>query len=184
MKLERSYILRPNYLTAVEKQFFRFLLDHFSSDHVVLAKVAFSEIFSVAKPNENVKLVQKLQQKSIDFLLLDNEKMTPLLALELDDLKQIELGSSNRLVDEICITSGLEIMHILVSPYYDSERIRRRLAIVKGKPIESNPTKKFSPICPNCGITMVLRFDKEGPIHGNQYYGCLNYPECTLKLPV
>ena len=95
-------------------------------------------------------------QRTLQFLidaqpaaLLDtnDEKMTPLLALELDDLKQIELGSSNRLVDEICITSGLEIMHILVSPYYDSERIRRRLAIVKGKPIESNPTKKFSPIC-------------------------------------
>jgi len=42
----------------------------------------------------------------------------------------------------------------------------------------------FSPICPRCGIMMVLRFDKDGPHKGQKYYGCLNFPGCQETVSV
>ena len=179
---ESPYRIRPDQFSAVEKQYFRFLLDHFSNGYVVLAKVALTDIFTVDKPNENVKYAQKLQQKGLDFLLLDAEQMAPVLAIELDDPKQNELGSTARLMDDVCDSAGLEILHVVVAPFYEAEPIKRRLAQILGK----MPSKEvsYAPVCPHCGITMVLRFDKQGPINGNKYYGCLNYPECTEKIPV
>lgn len=34
------------------------------------------------------------------------------------------------------------------------------------------------PVCPMCGVPMVLRTAKRGSHQGNQFYGCANYPSC------
>lgn len=34
------------------------------------------------------------------------------------------------------------------------------------------------PLCPKCGILMVLRKAKSGDNKGQEFYGCSNYPKC------
>ena len=34
------------------------------------------------------------------------------------------------------------------------------------------------PLCPRCGVSMVLRTARRGQHKGEQFYGCPNYPEC------
>jgi ssDNA-binding Zn-finger/Zn-ribbon topoisomerase 1 len=35
-----------------------------------------------------------------------------------------------------------------------------------------------APLCPKCGIPMVVRIATQGENKGNQFYGCSNYPKC------
>jgi len=35
-----------------------------------------------------------------------------------------------------------------------------------------------APLCPKCGIPMVLRMASQGDYKGKQFYGCRNYPRC------
>ena len=35
-----------------------------------------------------------------------------------------------------------------------------------------------NPICPRCGIKMVLRMSRKGPGAGSEFWGCSNYPSC------
>jgi len=41
--------------------------------------------------------------------------------------------------------------------------------------LETSPT---IPVCPTCGVPMMLRTAKRGSHQGNQFYGCANYPSC------
>lgn len=185
MEESSPYRLRPDYLSAIEKEFFQFLLRNFSGNYIVTTKVALTDIVTVVKPNENVQFAQKIQKKVVDFLLLKATDLDPVLAIELDDPKQEAHGSTARLVDDVCAAAGLPILHIVMAPFFDIEPIQNKLdaIMVEARSKETNEDE-FSPICPNCGITMVLRFDKQGPINGNKYYGCLNYPDCVEKIPV
>lgn len=179
------YRIRTDYLSSDEIVFYHFLLLNFSDEYIIFSKVALSDLFYVIKPNENVKFAQKLLKKNIDFLLLSKEEMTPLLAIELDDPKQEVHQTNQKLVDEVCDDAKLPLLHMVVSGEYHQEEIKKVLSIAPPR-LEKNRDgeDEYSPICPNCGITMVLRFDKAGPIKGGKYYGCLNYPECIEKISV
>ncbi len=185
MMQSSPYRLRPDTLNADEKYFFQQLLAHFGQGHVVLCKVALSDVFSVDKPNENVQFAQRLQKKNFDFLMLSEDTFLPQLAIELDDPKQQAHGTNQKLLDDICTATGLPLLHVVASAMYDMRQIEN--ALLKAKQngsIGGNGEPAYSPLCPNCGLTMVLRFDKNGPIVGQKYYGCLNFPTCTQKIPV
>ena len=38
----------------------------------------------------------------------------------------------------------------------------------------------FPPMCPKCGIQMVLRTGTKGAFQGKSFYGCSNYPKCRM----
>lgn len=40
------------------------------------------------------------------------------------------------------------------------------------------------PLCPTCGIPMVLRVARRGEHQGKPFYGCPNYPQCREVVPV
>lgn len=47
------------------------------------------------------------------------------------------------------------------------------------------PTRAMDPpLCPKCGIPMVLRVASKGAHRGEPFYGCPNYPRCREALPV
>lgn len=53
------------------------------------------------------------------------------------------------------------------------------------RPVEASTanTAAAAPICPRCGVAMVLRTAKQGPNAGNQFYGCPNFPRCRALVP-
>jgi len=44
-------------------------------------------------------------------------------------------------------------------------------------------TERAAPVCPSCGIPMVVRTAKRGAQQGNRFYGCANYPSCRQTKP-
>lgn len=184
-QMNAPYRVRADYLSAAEKEYFRFLFKHFSDRFFIQVKVAMVDLFSVIKPNENVQFAQRLQKKTIDFVFLSMEDFIPRLAIELDDPKQDVHRTISKFVDEVCLVANLPLLHTIIGNVYNKEQIEQLLEWTDQPPVNNGVTDhEYSPICPNCGLTMVLRFDKDGPIKGQKYYGCLNFPDCVEKILV
>lgn len=50
------------------------------------------------------------------------------------------------------------------------------------KQASADPQPNNPPICPRCGIPMVLRVASRGAHIGESFYGCSNYPRCDEKV--
>jgi hypothetical protein len=181
------YRLRQEFLSPAEMAFYRVLTEMVRDHLYICPKVALLDLFFVTRPNENVQFANKLQRKNIDFLLLRRDNLKPTLAVELDYPKQAAHGPTDNFLDNLFDSAGLPLVHVVVQQTYDiySLASRFREARAKYNQVTIPRQTDYSPICPRCGITMVLRFDKDGPHNGQKYYGCLNFPECqeTVELP-
>ena len=62
-----------------------------------------------------------------------------------------------------------------------AERANQRDHVDQSKP--ANPTDLI-PVCPQCGKAMALRTAKQGQNAGQQFWGCIGYPDCkgTMKV--
>ncbi|HWS23479.1 MAG TPA: DUF2726 domain-containing protein [Anaerolineales bacterium] len=183
---ELPYRIRTELFSSSERRFLSYLMDKVTDKFLILPKLALGDLFRVSKPNENINFVQKLGGKSVDFVLCSRTTMDPVAAIELDDPTKTEHAVGSRLIDEICSSLGFPIYHIPENSQFDEINWDAILAEIEN--FEVDPSRglklesEFSPICPNCAITMVLRFDQDGPIKGHKYYGCLNFPECQVKI--
>ena len=174
------YRLRPDFLSPSEAAFFHVLHYLTHTDFFICPKVALSDLLFVTRPNENVQYANKLLRKNVDFLLLRSETLLPALGVELDHPRQVDHGLAASFLDGVFNAAGLPLLHVAVQHTYDIEKLAASMKTVlrqasgATQPLHTD----YSPICPRCGIMMVLRFDKDGPHRGQKYYGCLNFPEC------
>jgi hypothetical protein len=180
------YRLRQEYLSPAEMAFYRVLTEMVKDHLYICPKVALQDLFFVTRPNENVQYANKLQRKNVDFLLLRNDNLKPTLAIELDYPKQVDHGPADNFLDSLFATAGFPLVHVVVQKTYDIYELasRFREARIKYNQVTIPRHTDYSPICPRCGIMMVLRFDKDGPHRGQKYYGCLNFPECQETVAI
>lgn len=181
------YRLRHEFLSPAEMTFYRLLAGMAAEQWVICPKVALQDLFFVTRPNENVYYFNKLYRRNIDFLLLRRETLKPALAIELDYPQQTNHRPPDDLLDGLCAAAGLPLVHVTVSDKYDVGELSARFREALEHPREPHPAPRradFSPVCPKCGITMVLRIHRTGPDAGRQYYGCLNYPQCMETVGV
>jgi len=78
----------------------------------------------------------------------------------------------------------LPLIHVPSTERYELSDLVHlfQLAVMKVKEIETsnaNGPSDSAPLCPQCGLMMVLRIHREGPRLGKRYYGCLNAPTCS-----
>lgn len=180
------YRLRPDFLTPSEAAFYHVLNYLTRNAFFVSPKVALADMFSVVRPNENVQYSNRLLRKNVDFLLLQCETLAPALGIELDYPKQTDHRPADNFMDGLFAAVGLPLIHVTVQQTYDIREldISIKTALAKSSGANLPLHTDYSPICPRCGIMMVLRFDKDGPFHGQKYYGCLNFPECQEVVAV
>lgn len=173
------YRMRLDYLSTAESAFYHVLTEMVKGKFYVCPKVALTDLFFVARPNENVHHSSRLLRKNVDFLLLWHETLKPALAIELDYPKQADHRPVDFFMDGLFAATGLPLIHVTVQQPYDIQELAVRFrAALQTSPDITPAHTDYSPICPRCGITMVLRFDKDGPLTGQKYYGCLNFPTC------
>jgi hypothetical protein len=181
------YRLRQEFLSPAEMTFYRVLVEMVNEHWVVCPKVALQDLFFVTRPNENVQYFNKLYRKNIDFLLLHCKTLKPALAVELDYPQQTNHRPADDFLDGLCAAAGLPLVHVTVVDKYDVTALAARFREAMKTPKEAHPAPRhadYSPVCPKCGITMVLRIHRTGPQAGRQYYGCLNYPQCMEVVAV
>lgn len=186
-KVDLPYRVRMDIFSEVERDFLSALIEKVSDKYLIIPKLALSELFRVNRPNENIQYISRMGGKLVDFVLFSRETFVPIAAIELDNLKQSEHAVGSKLIDEICASVGFPVFHIIESAEYDTIDWHKMIHSIEHRSSMGNPLgaeDDYSPYCPNCGITMVLRFDQDGPIGGQKYYGCLNFPECGEKIVI
>jgi hypothetical protein len=177
--------------------FYRALCSATGNRAVVSPKVNLGDVFFVARPNENQSYRNRIDRKHLDFLLCDPMTMRPVLGIELDDSshKRVSRQERDQLVDDVFKAAGLPLEHVRVHVNYDVADLSRWLSQYLGTgsagtaatPVSaaSPPTRiADKPVCPKCGVPMVVRVASRGDRQGERFFGCPNYPRCREVVPM
>lgn len=191
------YRLRDDFLSPAEFSFYKVLTSTLGSRFVVQSKVRLADIFFVARPNENVAYFNKIAQRHLDFLVCDTATMKPLLGIELDDASHRRDSRQERdeFVERVFQAAKLPLLRFPVQREYNAREIATQIApflkntaaspdVSEPASTTAAPSDNVVPLCPKCGIPMVLRTVTQGEHKGKQFYGCTNYPRCREVKPV
>jgi len=188
------YRLRDDFLSPAEFSFYKVLSSLVGARLTIQSKVRLADVFFVARPNENLAYFNRIAQKHLDFLVCDSVTMKPIFGVELDDSshKQNSRKERDEFIESVCKVADLPLLRLPVQREYNSREIAAQIApFVSDKvgvsvPPQPEVYKQVSsvPLCPKCGIPMVLRTVSQGEHKGKQFYGCPNYPRCREMKPV
>jgi len=189
------YRVRDDFLSPAEFSFYKVLASLGGTRLTIQSKVRLADVFFVARPNENVTYFNRIAQKHLDFLVCDSITMKPLLGIELDDSSHNRNDRQDRddFVERVFQVAGLPLLRLPVQREYNTREVAAKIApFLKDKigtspiplPSENNKQVGSVPLCPKCGIPMVIRTVAQGKHKGKQFYGCQNYPRCREMKPL
>lgn len=196
------YRLRDDFLSPTEFSFFKVLSSILGARFVVQSKVRLADIFFVPRPNENVVYFNKIAQRHLDFLVCDAVTMKPLLGIELDDTTHQRGRRQERdeFVAKVFQAAGLPLLRFPAQREYNPREVAAQIApVLKSRIAPSGESQAATapatvsdstvpgtgaPMCPKCGVPMVLRTVTQGEHKGKQFYGCVNFPRCREVRPV
>lgn len=183
------YRLRDDFLSPAEISFYHVLKSATGDAITVCPKVNLSDIFFVSGPGQNQGAKNRISRKHVDFLLCDSQTMRPRVGVELDDSSHAREDRQTRdaLVQQVFDAAGLALLRFPAQRAYDLSEIVSRLSqSLSEEPAPPAPTAPptpqdatSSPICPKCGIPLVIRSGSRG-----KFYGCSNYPKCRETVPI
>lgn len=186
---EYPYFLRDDFLSPAGHNFFLVLKHIVSGRAIIFTKVALGDLFFM-KSDDRSKfrtLTNKIDRKHVDFLLCDPKTVRPLVGIELDD-KSHQRGDRkvrDEFVEMVYKAADLPLLRISAQRAYSTselESLLSQLISLNSMETPSQPVvpekENPVPLCPKCGREMVLRTAKKGSNLGEQFWGCLDYPNC------
>ena len=184
-KTRLPYRLREQFLSFTELSLLSMLLEMADEHYVVCPKVALNDIFYIQRPNENVHFYNKIFRKHIDFLLCEPDSMKPAFGVNLvKPIAKEDTRSADQFMEDLFLDAGLPLVHVPSSETYELADLVHlfHLALLKvkqTKPLLTDDSSDSIPLCPRCGLMMVLRIRRSGSQAGKRYYGCMNAPTCS-----
>ncbi len=183
------YRLRDDFLSNAELSLFYVLKQLIGEQAVLMTKVRLADVFFVARPHENAGAFSQISQKHIDFLVCHPQTLKPLFGIELDDSshKREKRQIRDEFVNEVFSEAQLPLVRITVQRSYDRAQLAALMmpylntsisAVAAVQQVPDLPLQSAVPLCPKCGVDMVLRTAKQGKHIGQQFYACPNYPRC------
>ncbi len=178
--------IRDDFLSAAEISFYHVLVSVVGETLTVCPKVSLNDIFFVSRPDLNQASRNRISRKHVDFLLCDRRSMRPRLGIELDDSSHAreDRKARDEFVEQVFAAAGLALVRIPTLRSYNLSEVASRLAPFleassgeAATPISPDPTSP--PLCPKCGIPLVVRPGRRG-----NFYGCSNYPRCRETKPL
>lgn len=192
---ELPYRLRDDFLSPAEFSFYKVLSSTIGEKYMIQSKVRLADIFFVARPNENNAFRFQINQKHVDFLVCDAQKMKPLFGIELDDSShQLSIRKErDEFIQKVFDAAHFPLVRFPAQREYNSREIIAQIEISTKDIIsfsdlppaqsEIAPTGS-TPLCPKCGIPMVVRTAQQGDNKGTKFYGCQNFPQCRMTRPI
>jgi hypothetical protein len=122
---------RTTLLSAAERSYFG-VLQPIASDlglHIS-CKTRLADLLSVpSDTSDRRRMLNRISQKHVDFVLCVQRTMEPVLAIELDDGSHARVDRQRRdqLVDEMCAAAGLPILHVRAGRGYPLAEVRRQV---------------------------------------------------------
>ena len=193
---------RDDFLSPAELSFYHVLQHAVGSRATICPKIGLSDLLFVSRPDKNFSAFNRIAQKHVDFVLCESRTMLPLLAIELDDSSHRRRAAveKDRFVDAAFEVANLPLIRIPAQREYTLATIQDRLSAVlaprqavpatqvpprpAAEPVPRAPEDLSPPLCPKCGIPMVIRTVRDGPHKGKRFYGCQNFPKCREVKPI
>ena len=192
------YERQEYFLSPAEKAFYDVLDALVGEDVVICPKPAVREVLRVRGNvrRDRQKYFNWISQKHVDFVLCDRETMQILCAVELDDSSHERADRRQRdaFLDKAFRKAKLPLFHIPCRKSYGAKELNELCSFLcqdllvledeeEGPACPAGTTRSALPLCPDCGVPMVLRTASRGPHQGEQFYGCPNFPRCRRTRP-
>ncbi|NJD04566.1 MAG: DUF2726 domain-containing protein [Ruminiclostridium sp.] len=183
------YSIRDDFLSPAERSFYMVLKQVLRDKYAIFVKVALKDIFFVKEKDfrERTLFNNKINLKHIDFLICSSDRIKPVMAIELDDASHNREDRQKRdyFINKAFEAAGLKLLRVENRKTYILGDIKEKIEVLLEAnvvaPIQPVPEKNISvdiPVCPKCGIAMVLRTLQKGDNQGKSFYGCANFPKC------
>jgi hypothetical protein len=185
------YRIRDDFLSAAELSFYRVLVTVVAERAVLCPKVGLGDLFFVIRPQENRAAFNRISQKHVDFVLCDPATMKPILGIELDDSSHARSDRQARdgFVDQVFAAAHLPLIRVPVQRGYAVQDLAARidpllsasaLSAAAQADVSADDQKNIppDPLCPKCGVPMVVRQAARRSRQGQTFFGCPNYPTC------
>lgn len=123
-----SYKRQDYLLSKAEKNFYDVLRLALNGKPVLLfVKVRLLDVIHPAE--KNVSALNKVQSKHLDFLVCDKNYISPLLAIELDDLSHVMLKRVERdnFLEAALASANLPLLRFPVQKTYDVSDVKQKI---------------------------------------------------------
>ncbi len=190
------YRARDDFLSPAEHSFYLVLKGVVGERYSICPKVSLADILFVVHPETNISAYNRINRKHVDFLICEPDTMKPCFAIELDDRSHNRPDRKERdhFVQDVFQAAELPLLRVPVQASYNTAELShlvQKITNSADEPVSHHRemdivinnsdllgTQSQPPICPKCGIPMVLRTARNGPQTGRTFYGCSNYPRC------
>lgn len=187
------YRIRDDFLSPAEISLYHVLCSITQDVAIVCPKVGLKDIFFTANAENRQAHFNRIARKHVDFLLCQPGSMHPLVGVELDDRSHSAAHRQERddFVDRVFADAQLPLVRVVARRSYNPAELRALVEpyLTGTAPAPSEPaqpdttgapssTLESPPLCPKCGVPMVLRTASRGRNQGGTFFGCRNYPQC------
>jgi len=134
------FIKKLDTITNSEKYFFRFLesLPIVKENYYVFPQLSVSKLVTLPDNlKRNWVLLNKIDRKSVDFVLFDKSTLNPVVAIELDGSSHDSFGRQERdnFVDQVFSTAGVPLIHVRRNDVeYNTEEITKKISTCLNNP--------------------------------------------------
>lgn len=136
-----AYKKKEHLMTEAEIEFFRVLELILKNQYYIVPQLPISKIaLTVAKGKDYYTYSNKIDRKTVDFVLFDKQSFSPITVIELDDSSHDNENRRIRdnFVDDVMKNIGLKIIHIKTAYTYNPEELSR---LIFGS--EDNKNKEY-----------------------------------------
>jgi len=137
------YKKRAPFLSAAERSFFGVLKGVAAGRYEVFAKVRIGDLLYVpGREEERQSYQNKIQAKHVDFLLCDQQALSPVVAIELDDASHRSARRRERdaFVNQAMNGAGLPLVRVPAQASYSPAELAARLdSAMTGAPAGAAP---------------------------------------------
>jgi hypothetical protein len=121
------YVLKRYLMTRAERSFFGVLEQVTdSSKYYIFPQVSLNNLVTVEKGTGSYQAFHnKIDRKSVDFMLFEKSTISPVLAIELDDSSHDREDRQERdvFVDGVLAKAGLPLLHVRAQAAYDPKQL-------------------------------------------------------------
>lgn len=121
------YVLKRYLMSKAERSFFGVLEQVTdSSKYYIFPQVSLNNLVTVEKGTGSYQTYHnKVDRKSVDFVLFDRNAISPVLAIELDDSSHDREDRQERdaFVDRVLAKAGLPLLHVRAQAAYDPKEL-------------------------------------------------------------
>lgn len=121
------YYKKKYLLSQAEVSFFRALEEAIENKYYIFSQVHLSDLLYIKTDRkELLKYRNKIDRKSVDFVITDKNYLSPLLAIELDDSSHYRKNRIDRddFVEDAFEGAGLPLLRVKNSSSYNVQKLR------------------------------------------------------------